>query len=226
MLAFNNLSYFNFFDINLSDIKLYDIISLYRSYIPLYLQFIIIPLIIILIKNNHTIELLNDDIQHLLILKDKIKFLTSKNEELLIKNQSLKKSISERVSEIEIKNETIEKLSSEIKILSNRQIEKTVPFKEPKFGNGLLRQVNSFWPVSMCKESKSVYYHGVCNEDLQKWNKGNICSKNIYEYKLQNKKRRNTDKYITYNIDEFCNNCSLIKSTNKYNVFKCQGHTY
>ena len=137
MLAFNNLSYFNFFDINLSDIKLYDIISLYRSYIPLYLQFIIIPLIIILIKNNHTIELLNDDIQHLLILKDKIKFLTSKNEELLIKNQSLKKSISERVSEIEIKNETIEKLSSEIKILSNRQIEKTVPFKEPKFGNGL-----------------------------------------------------------------------------------------
>lgn len=89
-----------------------------------------------------------------------------------------------------------------------------IPFIEEEFGNGIIRVYEN-----------NIYYHGVCEEETQKWNNNNKCSRQIYEYKIKNN-RQNIDKYNTFNIDNFCNNCLLIKDKAKYKIFECQGHQY
>ena len=90
-----------------------------------------------------------------------------------------------------------------------------IPFIDNEFGSGLIR---------VCEDG--VYYHGVCKEEVQKWNNNNQCSRQIYEYKIRSNNRNNMDKYNTFNIDKFCNNCLLIKDKKKYKIFECQGHQY
>ena len=52
------------------------------------------------------------------------------------------------------------------------------PFIDNEFGSGLIR---------VCEDG--VYYHGVCKEEVQKWNNNNQCSRQIYEYKIRSNNR-------------------------------------
>ena len=93
--------------------------------------------------------------------------------------------------------------------------EELTPFVEKDFGEGLIR-INK----------DGVYYHGVCEKEKQKWNKDNQCCKQIFEYKFRDKNKHNLDKFNTFNIDIFCNNCLMIDDNYKYKTFECQGHQY
>ncbi len=150
------------------------------------------------------------------IIKDKT------NEILLLKKENdtlseLNNNLSDEI--ISIVNLNL-KLEDEVRyfkkvIEENEKSDIFIPFMEKEFGTGLIR---------VCEDG--VYYHGVCEEEKQKWNKNNQCSRQIYEYRVKNNTRKNLDNYNTFNIDEFCNNCLLIKDKNKYKIFECQGHQY
>ena len=157
---------------------------------------------------------LKDDNKYLLVFKENYSKVTDLRDELLIKNKSLKKEINEIIKKVESKDVKIKELERKLKIL-NKERGLVLPLKEKDFGEGLLRVCNG-----------GVFYHGVCYEENKKWNENNKCSKYIYEYKTRSKNRRNLDKYKTYNIDNFCNNCLLIKDTKRKKIFQCQGHEY
>ena len=226
MLTFRNISNISLPEISLPEISLPEIslpeISLPEISLPLLsvwgidFSFILLllPFITFIIKGKHDTDLLKDDIQYLLLFKEKYVKVDNLNERLLIKSQSLKKKISENMKKIESKDHKIKELEDKIDTLTKERAIK-LPLEEPDFGKGLLRICNG-----------GVYFHGVCHEENQKWNENNKCSKYIYEYKSRSRNRRYLDKYKTYNIDDFCNNCLLIEDKNKYKVFQCQGHEY
>uniref|UniRef100_A0A6C0L3W4 Uncharacterized protein n=1 Tax=viral metagenome TaxID=1070528 RepID=A0A6C0L3W4_9ZZZZ len=154
--------------------------------------------------NNRLLDKIND--------KDNIE---EEYNQLKIKNDQSNQMISKLNQTILDKNEEIVKLKKENEILQTNE-RKTLPFRELSFGNGLIRVFKD-----------GVYYHGVCEEETQKWNKDNKCSRYIYEYQNKDKQRRDLDKFKTYNIDDFCNNCLLIGgNSRKKKIFQCQGHEY
>lgn len=149
--------------------------------------------------------------------------INDKENEILLLQKENKKLSEENTNKL---NETINiinlnlKLEDEIRFLrksieENNKLDTLVPLIKNEFGSGLIR---------VCENG--VYYHGVCKEETQKWNNNNRCSRQIYEYKIKNNNLHNLDKYNTFNIDEFCNNCLLIKDKKKYKIFECQGHQY
>lgn len=185
-----------------------------ETYIDFQFLLFTIPFIILSIRDKYNIWTLKDDNEYLLIFKQKYVSVSNINERLLAKSRSLKKDIIKYLQDIDNRDNRIKTLEEKIKILQ-RENNTILPLKEPEFGNGILRS-----------RENGVFYHGVCNEETQKWNDNNKCSRYIYEYKIINKNRRNLDKYKTYNIDEFCNNCLLVEEKNKFKIFECQGHEY
>lgn len=146
-------------------------------------------------------------------LKNKIFDMTYILNELRSENNNLK-------NEVYSKEQKTYELIDENKDLKDQNYYKNeeskkalIPFVEREFGEGLIR-IND----------NGVYYHGVCEKEKQKWNKDNQCCRQIFEYKFRDKNKHNLDKYNTFNIDIFCNNCLMIDDNYKYKIFECQGH--
>ena len=76
-------------------------------------------------------------------------------------------------------------------------------------------------------KEKGKYYHGVGINEKQQWNKGtNYYDKCIFEL-IEGKKLR-YPQWDSYNISEFCNDCSFDKAktgkARNYKAYKCKGH--
>ena len=159
--------------------------------------------------------------------KEKLSTYMRKTHELKNKNfdmtyilNELRNENNNLKNEVYSKEQKIYELIDENKDLKDKKHYKNeekelTPFVEKDFGEGLIR-IND----------NGVYYHGVCEKEKQKWNKDNQCCKQIFEYKFRDKNKHNLDKYNTFNIDIFCNNCLMIADNYKYKTFECQGHQY
>ena len=163
------------------------------------------------IKKNYELKNKNFDMTYFLKeLKDENNNLKN---DIYSKDQKIYELIDE-INDLKNKIEVEEEVKEEVD--DNIQVEdKIIPFIESEFGEGLIRL-----------SENGIYYHGVCDKEKQKWNKNNECCRQIYEYKYRDKNKHNLDKYNTFNIDSFCNNCLLIKDNYNYKIFECQGHQY
>ena len=190
---------------------------MYETILPGILFFNITVIIGLVMRHIKLNIIINDNS----IMKDKIE-LQIKENNLKLEKVKLLKSENYHLNEVihNLNNEIVDIVNKNLKLEDNERYYKNIingkkKFIEEDFGSGTIRIFEN-----------GVYYHGVCEEEKQTWNKDNQCSRYIYEYNTKSKNKTNLDTYNTFNIDDFCNNCLLMKVKKKYKIFKCQGHQY
>lgn len=207
------------------------IINLYKSLIlfikKYYFIFIIKPYVNPYINEINAIKIHNEKIKKekdkLLIHNEKTR---EKNEKLILINGNLEISISNqrKLNQIlELKNKEFEKkiisyqkMFSEKTKKKNKQNISLSGIQNEKYGKGPIRN-----------KENNLYFHGVSENEAQKWNWNNKYNHNFFEYKMDHR-LPNPDKWDTYNARDFCSNCTLNEKLSKnrriMKIYKCNGH--
>ena len=153
-------------------------------------------------------------------MKIKIESMEVENEKLQQKINKYKKSFANLTKKGEHKKTSpLNNNHSHLINSKNTPINQSLSLSginNTKYGGGPLRY-----------REGNIYYHGVGKNETQKWNQNNKFNHCIFEYS-KGHSLSNPDLWDTYNVNDFCTNCSynhdLSKGRRVVVIYQCNGH--